>query len=220
MRNSIFDWILLFVMLTLLGGVFFIMGFLYLPLIALGPEVIFKVMVVTTATVIALNWWLGFMLLDMTVDHPRFWGLMFGLIVGAGNAFVPATMLWDGHAERAHLEAQAPLARDFAIRHFDELDRDHTGIITDGNLGAAEEDPRFTENEHALAHVLKTQIDLAGHVISSHQTWVPITTIISCGNGCTMPITNNVEMTVYVYGISRDDLSGFPDRVHQKWQKW
>ncbi len=123
--------------------------------------------------------------------------------------------------ETVSLEINAPLARDYAISRFaDELDVDHTGTLTTDSLKAAAAAPSVSREHQALIELLRAQINIVGHVTGSYTTQVPITTTISCGTNCSIPVTNYVDSTTYSYGISRDDLPSFPERIHAKWEKW
>src|SRR6185437_3173757 len=140
---------------------------------------------------------------------------MFVVVIAMLLAFT-LYLAWNNDAQNTKLEADAPIAREFATQHFNELDRDHSGIITKEELQEAQRDRHFSNRQHSLINLLETEIALAGHVIGSNKTSMPVVIYTSCGDGCMMPIITDSETTVNVYGISRDDLLDFPARVFRK----
>jgi hypothetical protein len=120
---------------------------------------------------------------------------------------------WFRENAQLHLEIleMAPKVRAFALQHFDEIDDDHDGIITDGDMKQAIK--RFSGEERELLVFMRKQQSEVGHAISSYIT--TSTYLLPFGD---VWVPQEQSAADYVYGISRDDLIGYPDRVTKKYK--
>ena len=93
MRTTIKDYIVAFIGLALGAIVFIGCSVLYLSDITAAPEVILNIRIGTAVFTFLLGWWYGFMFLDMTAEHPRFWAPVYAAIVAAAAVYVPQILL-------------------------------------------------------------------------------------------------------------------------------
>jgi hypothetical protein len=135
-------------------------------------------------------------------------GFLFIGILFIGVLYVCA-LLED--ARRLKILEMAPNVRAFALQHFDEIDADHDGIITEGDMKQSIE--CFSGAERALLVHMQEHQSEVGHAISS---FISTSTYLLPFGDVWVPHEQNAAD--YVYGISRDDLIGYPDRVTKKYK--
>jgi hypothetical protein len=143
------------------------------------------------------------------LDHT---GVLLVALIGSlfiGFLFIGGALLED--ALRLKILEMAPKVQAFALQHFDEIDADHDGIITDGDIKQTIE--CFSGAERDLLVHMREQQSEVGHAISSFIT--TSTYLLPFGD---VWVPQEQSAADYVYGISRDDLIGYPDRVTKKYK--
>lgn len=130
-----------------------------------------------------------------------FGGIIYGVIVSEA-----IKRRNEAKQQAAYHLAWCTPAHDFFLNRFDALDTDKDGLLTDEELAAASQIAGNPDEINFFAYA-RSYKDRIGHVIgtASHlETWV-----IPNGHG-----TRSLRR-VYrnIYGISKDDLSTYPDRI-------
>ncbi len=120
--SRLLDYVVQGVLLAIFSAIFAGAGFIYLSLTEFGPSVVFWSALGGSAAVVVLCYLVGYMVFDMESERPRTLALIYALVTLVLHVWIPADMLYEGHAERVYLETNAPLARDYAVSHFDQLD--------------------------------------------------------------------------------------------------
>jgi len=132
-----------------------------------------------------------------------FWGWQGGHVgVSPAAAFVSVCLMVTAvvcyaryrESHLRYLLELAPDIREYALTNFDKLDLDHDDTIGLGDLIRAEE--RVADAE--MVHILQRELREIGHVVQAQSVLLPI-------------ISRPVEHIVY--GISREDLQSFPERM-------
>ncbi len=165
----------------------------------------------------ALCGWVASMMADMEGENPRLAAIICAAIAFVATMWLPADTFINGHSYAVYARQTAPMVRSYVLEHFDQIDTDHDGTITDSEMGAALSTQSLTgEQRQALQYMRNNQSE-AGHVIGSYltTTYVWISTG-SDGSGYMSPIVT----TNYIYGVNRGDLETYPARVIEKWKLW
>ncbi len=174
----------------------------------------------TMAIVGAIYAGLGYMIWDVAFYRSSDWPTITGAYIGFALAVVciaicPVHTLLTGGTRAQFLRDMAPRAQRFVERHFAALDKDGNGVIIEAELKQALSSLTLDSEEMATLKHIKDELSQIGHVIDSYTTttWV----WISVGKGGYMsPVTS----THYVYGISAEDVPGYPARVIEKYKHW
>jgi hypothetical protein len=101
------------------------------------------------------------------------------------------------------LATGAPLLRDFALKHFDELDVDGDGTITKLDVFNAKPSlmPTLSPEDQLLLTRLDQYMWFIGHVTDSLRTVSPM---------------SGTVVYLHHYGITRDDLAAWPRKAHRQ----
>ncbi|MBX9948837.1 MAG: hypothetical protein K2Y39_06730 [Candidatus Obscuribacterales bacterium] len=173
--------------------------------------------IVTAGAMGALGYWLTFMAADMETNRPHRVATIGAIIMFGATMWFPADTLINGHRYAAYARTIAPIVKAYVIEHFDEVDANRDGIITDGEMESALNRLPLTGEQRQALEFMRANQSEAGHVIDSYTTttYVWISTGPN-GAGYMSPVIT----TTYVYGVSRGDLEHYPERVIKKWKEW
>lgn len=107
----------------------------------------------------------------------------------------------------------APTVKEFGLNRFDDLDRDRDGMISEGELHDSARSPSFSEDERRLILHMESYRSWIGHVVRTETRDTVDLIPMPDGNGgfWYMPVPSTE--TYYYYGISREDLKTYPDRL-------
>jgi hypothetical protein len=183
-----------------------------------GPATLVVCTVIAVVVMGAVGAWIGYMWWDMAdLGKPVIGLIIIGALAVVCTVFLPANQLINGHDIAALHREQAPRVQSFALHHFDEIAIDHTETITDGMMEQAIDHANLSAADHDLLVYMREQQSEVGHVIGSYETttYVWISTGTN-GSGYMSPITT----TTYIYGINRNDLDSYPERVAELYSKW
>lgn len=138
--------------------------------------------------------------------------------IGFATGFAPALYLvLTGKKTAEYLRQIAPVVKKIGLASFAEADQNGDGTLTTKELAIALEqlsvDPR--DRRRILKHI-HDEISEVGHVIDSYTTTGFIFIAQPKGGGMMVPTTT----THYVYGVSRNDLESYPDRIIHKYRRW
>lgn len=138
---------------------------------------------------------------------------------GMASLVQPAFRLVN-HATTASLaRLRAPLIEECIGKHFEELDANKDGLITELDLDDAIVHGRSKYCEPAmfrdLMQMALDEIAILGHVIWTEEHLEPFTTFTG-----SMPVTTVVNQVTYVYGISRGDQVGFAKKIIDRYKNW
>lgn len=207
--------LLLLAALMLAMGLF--LGLLPATSVSGGASSVLLWGIVVAGAMSALAYWLTFMVADMEINRPHRAATVGAIIMFGVTMWFPGDTLINGHRYATYARYIAPIVRTYALEHFDEVDANGDGIITDGEMEMAlSRLPLTGEQRQALEYMRANQSE-AGHVIDSYTTttYVWISTGPN-GAGYMSPVIT----TTYVYGVSRGDLEHYPERVIEKWKEW
>jgi hypothetical protein len=158
---------------------------------------------------------MAWMFLDFESQHP----VRYGLFVGLGCAaliFSPVgSDLIHGHEIASYMRQMAPEVQSVLTQKFDALHSDDHADLTDADLALALANMPLSENERAVLTLARSELSEIGHVTGSYTTY--ITTTVMAGK---VPITTTTPVTMHTYGINRDDLAMYPERVQKKYELW
>lgn len=111
----------------------------------------------------------------------------------------------------------APLVENIGLANFAKVDANYDGVIDERELVQASQSNAFGESERTVFAHMYTYRSWIGHVIDSQTETVPVTNLYPMpdGNGgfWYMPITSDQTHTTYFYGISKDDLATYRQRL-------
>ncbi len=159
---------------------------------------------------------MGYMIGDMEFDNPRLTAIICGVVAFAVTMWLPADTCINGHSYAAYARQTAPVVRSYVIEHFDAIDADHDGTITDSEMSAALSTLSLTNEQRQALQFMRDNQSEAGHVIGSYETTTYVWISTGNGGGYMSPITT----TNYIYGVNRRDLENYPERVIEKWKLW
>ncbi len=217
MFDFLTDKILPVVVIGLVLGLCVAAGGLAASAVAGGPGSVFGWALLAVVIMAVFSAFFGYMFWDITgLGNPKTGAVMVCIAAAVCTLVLPINTLINGHKEASFHREIAPKLQSFVLIHFDEIDADHDGTITDGEMTQALKQLRLSGEERNLLAYMRAQQSDVGHVTSSYTqtTWVWIST--GNGGGYMSPIIT----THYVYGINRDDLTGYPDRMTEKYKKW
>lgn len=205
------------VLLAVLLALAFIVGGLAASSVAGGAASVLGWGLLVTVLMTAFCAFMGFMVCAMSeYGDQRVGAIVVAALAAIATFAMPARTLMNGASDaRLHREWSVK-AQAFGQQNFDAIDTDGSGMIVDAELASAVQRLRLTGEERELLIYLRAQQGEAGHVIDSHSS----TTLIWIGNGRGGGHFSPVTTTTYVYGITRQDLEGYPQRVQHKWRKW
>jgi hypothetical protein len=129
----------------------------------------------------------------------------------------PAALLLNGHELAAQLRQKAPEVSKFGLEHFRQIDTNGDGIITSDEMAQAQKHLQLSNDDRALLSIMQSRVDEIGHAISTERT--PVYTSVPFGNGVNMPVYSG-DTVSHTYGIDKDDLEHYPQRVAFQWEKW
>jgi hypothetical protein len=215
MRHSFFDWFMFVALLACIMGVCLLIGLLASSSFESGAEAMALWTALACVICGALSAWLGFMIADMEFDNVRAWTIGIGLAGAIVTALPSASFSLQGHEIAAYQREMAPKAQAYALANFGDFDRDNSGLITDDELATAASSLPSAEGRQ-YAQFLRDEQSLAGHVIGSYDTTTYVWISTGNGGGYMSPVTT----TTYIYGITRDDLSGFTARTNERYKRW
>lgn len=171
----------------------------------------------TTAAMTAFCAWLGGGYAEMTYRaEPRSGAIVMGVLGALCTLYGPVSALLSASSDAAAHRAWAPKAQAFAQQHFDKLDANRDGTITDPELERASNTLFRSGEAHEIVGYLRNQQQYAGHVIDSYTTTTYVWISDGKGGGYMSPVIS----TTYVYGITRHDLERYPARIKHKWRNW
>lgn len=214
-RYSFMDIFIPTLLIGLIYALCFIVGMLASASYEGGAATMMVWTFVAAAICGGVSGWIGFMMADMEFNNPRGWALGIGLLGAIVTAIPSVSFLINGAEIAAYHRAMAPKAQSYVLEHFDDFDRDHSGMIIDSELETAANVLPTAEGRQ-IAQYLRDEQSIAGHVIDSYTTttWVWIST--GNGGGYMSPVTT----TTYIYGITSGDLQGWTARVKERYQRW
>ena|SRR5579883_1721557 len=101
----------------------------------------------------------------------------------------------------------------FGAGHFDQLDRNHDGVITDKELATALDTTDFSTEEKRLIRMIRNNMSRCGHVIGTETyDYFDMIPIPDGNGGFTYMYIPNTG-TRNIYGISKDDFNALPERL-------
>lgn len=153
--------------------------------------------------VLLLGWGLGVLSGQETV------GTIGGIICASACALTAGFLSARLEDQIRRLVHMAPHVQAYTLDHFRELDFDGDGVITRADLEALAKCRSAEECE--LREHIANNLDEIGHVVDSYVSYglVPI-------GGSVFPTT----ITHCRWGISREDLPTYPERVRAKYSSW
>lgn len=209
------------IMFALLAAIMLVVCFFMgmIPALAVGggASSVLTLGILLAGVMAAACAWLGFMVADMETRRPALVATICGAVGFATSMWLPADTLMNGQKYAAYARYITPIVRTFALEHYDKIDTDRNGIITDEEMSAALSNLTLTQEQRQALEYMRSNQSEAGHVIDSYTTttYVWISTGPN-GAGYMSPVIT----TYYIYGISRGDLETYPERTITKWQKW
>ncbi|MBX9669732.1 MAG: hypothetical protein K2X93_19065 [Candidatus Obscuribacterales bacterium] len=133
--------------------------------------------------------------------------------LGVGFGLLPMCIGWVVIPRRkAYLTDIAPQIKRFALRRFQDLDRDGDGVITHNDL-ALLKDVKFNPTERRLLQELDWLLGDIGHVIEV----VPTSTYSSCSG---FPVWTTGTEYINIYGVNREDLEKYPTVIKDRYINW
>lgn len=185
-----------------------------------GPKGVAWASLITIAITGSLYAWLGYMVWDITFYDSSEWPTSTGAYIGFAaaaicTAIAPVHTLLTGRSRAQFLRDMAPRVLLLAERYFAAIDSDGNGVITDEELKKALKGLGLDSEERAVLKHIKDELSEIGHVIRTYTTTTLVWTPIGKG-GMMLPRTT----THNVYGISSQDLPGYPARVFEKYKHW
>ncbi len=185
-----------------------------------GRKGVVKATLLTMAIIGAIYAGFGYMLWDVAFYRSSDWPASTGSYIGFAFAVIclaicPVHTLINGGTRAQFLRDMAPRVQRFVEHHFAAIDKDGSGVIIEAELKQALSSLGLDSEEMATLKHIKDELSEIGHVIDSYTTttWIWITV----GKGGYMsPVTT----THYVYGISAEDVPGYPARVIEKYKHW
>jgi len=195
----------------------FFMGMIPALAVGGGASSVLTLGILLAGVMAAFCAWIGFMVADMEAKRPALIATICGVIGFVTSMWLPADTLINGHRYAAYARHITPIVRTYVLEHFDDIDTNKSGIITDEEMSAALERLQLTDDERRALEYMRSNQSEAGHVIDSYTstTYVWISTGPN-GAGYMSPVIT----TVYIYGISRGDLENYPERTIEKWKHW
>lgn len=208
---------MLFLLAALMLAMGFFLGLLPASAVDGGASSVLLWGIVTAGAMGALTYWLAFMVADFEVERPRLAATICAIIMFGVTMWFPGDTLINGHRYAAYARHISPIVKTYVLEHFDEVDANGDGIITDGEMEQALNRLSLTDEQRQALEYMRANQSEAGHVIDSYTTttYVWITTGPN-GAGYMSPVIT----THYVYAVSRGDLEHYPERVIEKWKKW
>lgn len=208
---------LLSLLALLLLGLGLFLGLLPASAVEGGSSSVLLWGLLTAGIMGALAYWLTFMAADMETSRPHRAATIGAIMMFGVTMWFPADTLINGHRYAAYARQIAPVVKSYVLEHFDDLDTNRDGIITDGEMEAGLKRLQLSGEQRQALEFMRANQSEAGHVIDSYTTttYVWITTGPN-GAGYMSPVVT----TTYVYGVSRFDLGDYPERVVEKWKEW
>lgn len=194
----------------------FLVGWLPASAVSAGASSVLLWGIVAGAIMAALCGWLAFMIFDMEIENPRTATIITALVAFGVTMWLPADTYINGHSYAVYARKVAPIVRTYVLEHFDEIDVDRDGTITDSEMGNALSNLSLTSEQRQALEFMRSNQSEAGHVIGSYTTTTYVWISTGNGGGFMSPVIT----TTYIYGVSRGDLEHYPERVAEKWKQW
>ncbi len=208
------------VLFTIFGvimlGLCFIVGMLPASAVEGGASSVLTWGIIAGLIMAGLCSWLGYMFGDMEFNRPRPTAIICAIIAFAMTMWLPIDTYVNGHSYAVYARQVAPVVRTFALEHFDEIDVDRDGTITDSEMDNALSRLSLTNEQRQALEFMRSNQSEAGHVIGSYTTTTYVWISTGNGGGFMSPVIT----TTYIYGVSRGDLEHYPERVIEKWKQW
>ncbi len=200
----------------LMLGLCFIVGMLPASAVAGGASSVLTWGIIAGLIMAALCAWLGYMFGDMEYNNPRPTAIISAIIAFAVTMWLPVDTYVNGHSYAVYARQVAPIVQTFVLEHFDDIDGDRDGTITDEEMGTALSRLSLTNEQRQALEFMRNNQSEAGHVIGSYTTTTYVWISTGNGGGFMSPVIT----TTYIYGVSRGDLEHYPERVIEKWKQW
>jgi hypothetical protein len=208
------------VLFTIFGvvmlGLCFIVGMLPAGAVEGGSSSVLTWGIFAGLIMAALCAWLGYMFGDMELNKPRATAIVSAIIAFAVTMWLPVDTYVNGHSYAVYARQVAPVVRTFVLEHFDDIDGDGDGTITDSEMDTALSRLSLTNEQRQALEFMRSNQSEAGHVIGSYTTTTYVWISTGNGGGYMSPVIT----TTYIYGVSRGDLEHYPERVIEKWKLW
>lgn len=149
----------------------------------------------------------GFFLLTVTTNPTS---ILVPLHIAVGMLVPIASVNKKAVNARGECE-RAPIIARTGIKLFDTLDTDNNGILCAGDLRNA---VIIEENDIGAVAYMQQHLSNIGHVIGSRRELV-----VELGAPPDRP-GSKTFVTINTYGISKDDLQTFPERVRERYKNW
>ncbi len=200
----------------LMLGLCVLMGMLPAGAVEGGASSVLIWGVVTALIMGAFSAWIGYMMGDMEFNNPRATAIVSAVVAFIATMWLPADTYINGHSYAVYARKMAPVVRNFVLEHFDQIDADRSGTISDEEMGAAISTLSLTDEQRQALQFMRDNQSEAGHVTGSYTTTTYVWISTGNGGGYMSPIIT----TNYIYGVNRGDLEHYPERVIEKWKLW
>lgn len=204
------------VVAAIVGFAAYSMGIFAAEAIDGGPRSVIFWALVTAFSVGAAYSFLGLIAAEMAgLRNPIPVMVLVGGATAALSLIMPVQTLLTARKEGAYLLQMAPKVTAFGLAHFDAIDSDGDGIMTESEMEAAMR--RWSDDDEwkLFRHMFEQRSEL-GHVVDSSSDMTFIWIYDGNGGSTMTPVTN----TTYYYGISRCDLQGYTVKVTKKYSRW
>lgn len=125
---------------------------------------------------------------------------------------MPVEMAVNTKHKAATLKESANLVQRYGLSAFHKVDTNGDGVLTGEELDAYLASNALNEQEACYLSMIRAEMEEVGHVTSSDTNTVGHDD--GDGNKIYVPVTTNT------YGVSREDLISFPDRIEHKYRNW
>lgn len=213
--------VLLLAAIVLLSGLFCVgAGLIPTRPIACGNSVLFGLSVVLTLFIVVVALLCACFIWLACESGSARTGSFVIIITGCVCACVPSVhAIRQANQQAAFHRSMTEKMQAFALSRFDEIDANHDGTITDEELGQAIERLPLSDDEREALEYMKAKQSDIGHVLSHTTTTKAAAGCVGTGSGLIMVPLSTTEH-VYVYGISRDEITEYGDRVTRKYKQW
>lgn len=203
-------------MAALCLGLCFIVGMLPASAVEGGSTSVLTWGIIAGLIMAAACGWLGFMFADMEFQSTRPATIICAVVAFGVTMWLPVDTYVNGHSYAVYARQVAPTVKSFVLEHFDQIDTDLSGTITDEEMGTALANLSLTDEQRRALEFMRSNQSEAGHVIGSYTTTTYVWISTGNGGGYMSPVIS----TNYIYGVNRSDLENYPARVIEKWKLW
>lgn len=149
-------------------------------------------------------------------EHPQnftFTARTLPLAVFAFTWLMPVEMAVNTKQKAMQLRESANLVQRYGLAAFHKVDQDGDGKLTVQEIDSALQDGKSLNAQEAqYLALISTEIEEVGHITSSQ------TSAVEQDDGEGNKIRHLV--TRHTYGVNRDDLISYPDRLEAKYRNW